>query len=670
MEVTKLTKKTINVMTTSVLTVTMFFTPLTSVLLGQNGIAHAKETKAKDTNTEGKEAEARTFYIKGKGRVEQLREIDRRWFSFSPFEPTGLYAEPNEKITINVEGNQDIQAYIGTYSYDGSPDTFTLKPGENEISSAKGGILYLGNTNEKGKVKVNVTSGGNPIPYFELGKHTKADWDAMLKKYPNAYAVELKGKRSLFTVTYKKAKEFLEGKDPSALIKKHDKAIRIQDKVSGLSESYTGVAKADTHYVHFVEDYTKKDGWMYAMEYHTAYVSGAIKFVLDLESFKKDGWGPWHEAGHQRQQLPWLWSGLIDVTANIYSLAVQRAFGNTSRLEAESMYEQVFSYLNKPQSEKSYDKIDDTFQKLAMFWQLDLAFGDNFYPKLHQMYRLISEKELNDISDDEKKQLFIQMASNVSNRNLTPFFEKWGLMPSEITKNKIKDLPKLEKEIWFGRDSKPIIENELPEYQAPSGGTPIPQTVEVGFDETGFDPNNLVKNLPHNIKITGKIDMKPIAEAGSSVAKVEIIDQIGNKNMVFVPINGIYGDSILFQGLSNWNSATLTIDHAKKQLKAISPGKNEIIHPYFSNSYYSFKVYDKDTDAEKLSVSAIGTKGPGEFVNKINNFQFNYGDIVVVFHEEPDRLHFYNNNKEVLQDNAVHTKTYVITSTGFQAEYS
>ncbi len=50
-----------------------------------------------------------------------------------------------------------------------------------------------------------------------------------------------------------------------------------------------------------------------------------MKYVLDLEHFEKDGWGPWHEAGHQRQQT-WKWSGLTEVTVNIYSMAVQRAF--------------------------------------------------------------------------------------------------------------------------------------------------------------------------------------------------------------------------------------------------------------------------------------------------------------------------------------------------------
>ncbi|PHE52466.1 hypothetical protein COF68_34790, partial [Bacillus toyonensis] len=40
---------------------------------------------------------ARVLYVEGKGDPEKIRAIDRRHFKFSPYEPTGLYASPNEK---------------------------------------------------------------------------------------------------------------------------------------------------------------------------------------------------------------------------------------------------------------------------------------------------------------------------------------------------------------------------------------------------------------------------------------------------------------------------------------------------------------------------------------------------------------------------------------------
>ncbi|MGU3373224.1 M60 family peptidase N-terminal accessory domain-containing protein, partial [Bacillus mycoides] len=90
-------------------------------------------------NEESVKVENRVFTVQGKGDVEALKQQERKSMAFSPYEPTGLYAKPNEQITINVEGNQDIQAYIGTYSYDASwredskIKSFTLKPGINTI---------------------------------------------------------------------------------------------------------------------------------------------------------------------------------------------------------------------------------------------------------------------------------------------------------------------------------------------------------------------------------------------------------------------------------------------------------------------------------------------------------------------------------------------------------
>ncbi|MDZ4406749.1 M60 family metallopeptidase [Bacillus cereus] len=405
----------------------------------------------------------RIFHVMGKGNVDQIKERDRRQFRFSPYEPTGLYASPNEKITIQVGGTQNIQAYIGTFSYDASWNedsvikSFTLKPGENTIESSNGGMIYLYNPQMGGTVQAEIKKGGVPTPFFELGKNTKQDLINMLDTYPNAHAVELKGERSLITASPERVKKYLldSHTDPVELLKKIDEAIRIEDRVSGLSEE-----QADKHYVHFVEDNHSK-GFMYSYNSRTAYIGDAIKDVLDINRFTKNGWGPWHEAGHQRQQSPWKWKELGEVTVNIYSMSVQRAFGNPSRLE-NGTYEKALAYLNKPQSEKDYNKINDNFEKLVMFWQLDLAFGEDFYPKLHQLYRSVPKEELPK-TDDEKIQGFIYNTSKVAKENLLPFFDKWGLKATPETRQKIEALnyPILTAPIWESTDSKPVKANVL-----------------------------------------------------------------------------------------------------------------------------------------------------------------------------------------------------------------
>lgn len=381
--------------------------------------------------------EQRTFYVPGKGDVTEERDRLKVDWELAANEPTGIYAKPNEEMKIKIKGDKSIKAFIGTHAYDEEdPKEFDLTPGENVISSPVGGILYFYNPNNQGDITAEVTNGGSHFPLFILGKHTKKDWDEMLKKYENPYAVELRGERSLITSSYDAVQDYMKNTDPTELLKLHDQIIRIENKISGLSEESVGVAKAPKHYVQFVENrYPEEGDWMNAYYYRTSYVKNAMKYVLDSKELKTDGWGPWHEVGHLHQQAPWEWEDLGEVTVNIYSLAVQTKFGHQTRLEEEERYKAAFAYLGQTDAQEKMDE----FEKLVMFWQLHLAYGDQFYPKLHQMYRMLQNTEMPK-SDEEKKQLFIYMTSKLAGQNLTPFFEKWGLTPKDDTRDKIEKL--------------------------------------------------------------------------------------------------------------------------------------------------------------------------------------------------------------------------------------
>ncbi|WP_394230983.1 M60 family metallopeptidase [Bacillus thuringiensis] len=449
--------------TRKILAATATVTMLATGMISSSDVFAEQKEQQKNLSTslqseKSVKSENITFTVLGKGDVEVLKQQERKSMAFSPYEPTGLYAKPNEQITINVEGNQDIQVYIGTYSYDASwredskIKSFTLKPGVNTIQSPNGGLIYFYNKQQGGTIRTTITTGGTTTPFFELGKHTKQDLINMLDQYPNAHAVELKGERVLITASPARVKKYLLGSntDPVQLLKKMDEATRIQDKVAGLSEE-----QVDKHYVHYVEENHSPDYYMYATSYRTAYVGDAIQYVLDINKFVKDGWGPWHEAGHLRQQSPWKFYNMTEVQNNIYSLSVEKAFNQTSNLEKNGIYPKAFQYLE--QVNKNYDEISDVFVKLVMLWQLQLAYGEDFYPKLHQLYRDMPSSELPQ-TDENKKQLFMISASKVAKQNLIPFFEKWGLRPNNDTIQKVAALgyPILTAEIWKGTDSNPI----------------------------------------------------------------------------------------------------------------------------------------------------------------------------------------------------------------------
>ncbi|PGU47612.1 putative mucin/carbohydrate-binding domain-containing protein [Bacillus cereus] len=615
-----------------------------------------------------KQQEERVYQLLPKGDVEGMRELHQRRMSFSPYEPTGIYVNPGEEVVIQVEGTQQIKAYIGTYSYEKEePKQFNLNPGENKISSPNGGLLYFYNYHNTGEVVAKVKKGGTPNPLFILGKHTTEDWKRMLKDLPNPYAIEMKGENSLLTMHPETVAEHLKQEDPAALLKKHDEIINIEHKISGLSKDGVGVANQGKHSIHFVEDWYT-DNYMYATYYRTAYSKGNLESVLNLEELTNDGWGPWHEVGHQHQQNTWLWDGLGEVTVNIYSLAVQTTFGHETRLEQEGRYEAAFAYLGKPDAQEKMN----VFEKLVMFWQLHLAYGDQFYPNLHQMYRLLHDTELPK-SDEEKKQMFIYMTSKVAGQNLIPFFDKWGLIANDGTKEKIEklNLPKLEKEIWLSTDSNPIREKQTELYEVPYGepNNEKIQNVVIGTTYDEKKAKELVRNLGEGVKTTGVI-IQDKPEVGEKTVKVEIVDRKGNKNFIPVVVNVGYGDSLLVYGLNYTGEgdlkSTVTLHHGTKKFSATDT-KN-LIHDYFKDEkYFEFTLYDKE-GREKKNVAVKGLENTQAFAKEVNGLAFEYGDVVKVYHAESSRLHWYQKDVYVGEGKSKEIKELVfkITENGFE----
>jgi len=567
--------------TRKILAATATVTMLATGMISSSDVFAEQKEQQKNLSTslqseKSVKSENITFTVPGKGDVEVLKQQERKSMAFSPYEPTGLYAKPNEQITINVEGNQDIQVYIGTYSYDASwredskIKSFTLKPGVNTIQSPNGGLIYFYNKQQGGTIRTTITTGGTTTPFFELGKHTKQDLINMLDQYPNAHAVELKGERVLITASPARVKKYLLGSntDPVQLLKKMDEATRIQDKVAGLSEE-----QVDKHYVHYVEENHSPDYYMYATSYRTAYVGDAIQYVLDINKFITDGWGPWHEAGHLRQQSPWKFYNMTEVQNNIYSLSVEKAFNQPSNLEKSGIYPKAFQYLE--QVNKNYDEISDVFVKLVMLWQLQLAYGEDFYPKLHQLYRDMPSSELPQ-TDENKKQLFMISASKVAKQNLIPFFEKWGLRPNNDTIQKVAALgyPILTAEIWKGTDSNPI-KPDMPDVNNILEGNQFAWSLK-GIGDFEFAKVNLNKSteemqidlkagVPHNYFDSTYASIKVQNTSGKVVYNKEFY---GNKqqNAGTQKVSVKTGDLIELTHLEGRERATLiNLDNNKRE---------------------------------------------------------------------------------------------------------
>ncbi|HDR8064665.1 hypothetical protein COE45_12945 [Bacillus thuringiensis] len=443
-------QKTIKVFATSAILATTLFTPIMS----NNLDVHA------ETAQTATQFEQREFDLPGTGSFWDEAKREKRGEQKN-YMPTGIHVKPNEQVTITVSGTQKIRAIIGTHQYDKEwGKEIDLSPGSNTISSPNGGVLGLDNFQNTGTVKVQVTQGGSPIPFFVLGKHTKADWIAMMNNFPNAHAVQLKSERAVLTVTRDSANKYIVNQDPVPLLNKYDDMIRAQDKLAGLSETDPNPLHRSTRRIWaFVENPNAQSWGMYASWDGAVFTTAgeAIKSTLNVNEF---GWGQMHEAGHARQQYPWTWNdlrGMGEVTNNLYSLAAfKKIYPNIpTRLDTEGDYNRAFAYLK--QTNKEYKNIDDLFVKLVMLWQLHLAYGDDFYPNLHKLYREIPEDQLPK-TDEDKIQAFIYNTSKIAKQNVLPFFDKWGLKATQETRQKVEALntPTLIAPIWEATDAKPV----------------------------------------------------------------------------------------------------------------------------------------------------------------------------------------------------------------------
>ncbi|PFF88546.1 S-layer protein [Bacillus cereus] len=521
-------QKPMKVLATSAILTTTLFTPTIT-----NSLTVQAETVAAQTTNQ---YEQRDFELPGTGSFSSEAKRERRSEQKS-YMPTGIYVKPNEQVTIEVSGTQKIRAIIGTHQYDKEwGKEVNLSPGSNTISSPNGGLLGFDNPQDTGTVKVKVTQGGSPVPFFELGKHTREDWIAMMNKYPDAHAVQLKSEKAVLTVTRDSAQKYIVDQDPVPLLEKYDEMIRAQDKISGLSETDPNPLHRSTRRIWaFVENPNKPDWGMYASLDGAVFTTAgnAIESALDVNKF---GWGQMHEAGHARQQYPWIWNdlrGMTEVTVNLYSLAAQKQLfpNQPTRLEKSGDYDRAFTYLK--QTDKEYKNIDDLFVKLVMLWQLQLAYGEDFYPNLHKLYRELPENQLPK-TDEDKIQAFIYNTSKVAKQNLLPFFDQWGLKASQETRQKIEALnyPILTAPIWKATDSKPVIveENGETSDMEPKLTVPAGATMNVGDQ---FDPMSGVSatdkedgDLTSKVTVDGKVDT---TKPGTYVLTYTVKDSKGHK---------------------------------------------------------------------------------------------------------------------------------------------
>lgn len=219
--------------------------------------------------------------------------------------------------------------------------------------------------------------------------------------------------------------------------------------------------------------------FMYASSHHVGIGYGSIADTMKGIPFKFDsngnlinssegslfGWGISHEIGHVHDRPGLTYT---ETTNNILALITQ-TFNDISesRLEGSGVYEKMYDKVTS----NSVGLASDLFTRLGMFWQLHLAYdndytynmlelnsdnnleNDTFFAKLYRVTRT-NGVATSESGYDSTAQTFIMRASDAVEMDLREFFEKWGLVASPKTNEYLdaKNYPKEDKAIYYLND--------------------------------------------------------------------------------------------------------------------------------------------------------------------------------------------------------------------------
>ncbi|MFI6818504.1 M60 family metallopeptidase [Nonomuraea sp. NPDC050328] len=381
-------------------------------------------------------ADARhTVVLRARPSAESERLRLQQALGTTNFTSTGVHLPAGTALTVRVDAEDGVLPTLHV----GAPDThadvvhknpraYPLAAGENTVTDPGGGLVYLSLVGDGQKAKVKFLAGGRPVPVFRLGESTEAQFQAQLDSLTDAPQVELVSPRAIMTLSREGALLWREH-DHAALLTALEQIIGSHAAISGLDGSGP-LHRPHPLAFHLVEAPRMPPGaGAYATHGWTAYPRGYLDRLATPEGLTTRGWGVYHELGHQHQQMAYKPGDLTEVTVNIYSLAAQRTLGQQSNLvkpDAKTGLTPFQSALAKlPRPAQDYVKAFGSMEKLVPLRQLELAFGADFWPRLHRLVR--EENPPSDWTESAKRWGYLALyTSRIAGADLSGFWARWG----------------------------------------------------------------------------------------------------------------------------------------------------------------------------------------------------------------------------------------------------
>ena len=371
---------------------------------------------------------------------------------------TGLYAAPGEVVTVRVpasSANAGWKIRIGAHSdrlwhldsWKRFPDvsrSYAVKAAETQVASAFGGLLFVETPKASDAAEVKVEfAGAVRAPHYVHGKTTLAEWKE-LRVAPAPWG-ELGTKKIVLSLPSSVLRDL---EDPVALMKVWDETL---DLVADLATIPKDRPRAER----IVCDEQISAGYMHSGYPIMTWLDMPRRLVSEAH-MKKGDWGIGHELGHNHQVGDWTFEGTGEVTCNLFTMYVIDRIGGTKPANGRvglPVVAEKFANYTKGGKPLFAEWQADPFLALAMYVQLQHAFGWDAYKKVFAEYRALPASEKPKKTGERVDQWMVRFSKTV-NRNLGPFFQAWGLPVTDAALASIAKLPAWPKEAWPGTNGK------------------------------------------------------------------------------------------------------------------------------------------------------------------------------------------------------------------------
>lgn len=177
--------------------------------------------------------------------------------------------------------------------------------------------------------------------------------------------------------------------------------------------------------------------FMYASGNHIGIEWGSTPMVSAVNNWSGFGWGIAHEIGHNINQGTY---AVAEVTNNYFA----QLLTGKQRYSYENVYKKVTS--------GTIGRASNVFTQLAMYWQLHLAYDNqlddrHIYDDYEEQFNNLFFARVDTYSRNTARapqaglavnggteQNLMRLACAAANKNILPFFERWGMVPDETTR--------------------------------------------------------------------------------------------------------------------------------------------------------------------------------------------------------------------------------------------